>query len=195
MKSVSILTFSLFAFILLAFTPVNTTTWKADSGHAYLGFTVKYMGLIDFRGTFSSFDATITTSKEDFSDATVELTGDVKSIFTGNDGRDNHLRSADFFDAEKYPQFTFKSTSFKKTGENVYTVSGPMTFHGVTKDISLTAYNTGISKHPSDNTPITGFKITGTFKRLDFGISPDSPPAFLSDEVTLEADVIFAKAQ
>lgn len=195
MKSVSIFSLTFVAFVLLAFTPVTSTTWKADSGHSYLGFTVKHMGLIDFRGTFSSFDATITTSKPDFSDAVVELTGDVKSIYTGSEGRDNHLRSADFFDAEKYPQFTFKSTGFRKTGENEYLVTGPMTFHGVTKDISLKAIHTGTGNHPMDNTPLSGWKVKGTFKRLDFGIAADTPTAFLGDEVTLEADIIFASAQ
>ena len=192
MKSVSLFSVSFFAFILLAFTPAATTTWKADSGHSHLGFVVRHMGLIDFHGSFRSFDATITHTKPDFSDATVELSGEVSSINTGNEGRDKHLASADFFDAEKFPQFTFRSTSFKKTGENEFSVTGPMSFHGITKDITLKVINTGNAENPYDKKQLTGFKITGTFNRLDFNISKDTPNLVLGEEISLVADIIFA---
>jgi polyisoprenoid-binding protein YceI len=193
MKHLSLLATAVLAFVLTSFTILTSNNWSADSGHSHLGFTLKHLNIADFHGSFNTWEGTITSSKPDLSDAVVDFSGDINSIYTGNSARDNHLTSADFFDAEKYPKFTFKSTSFKKSGKNEYTVTGNLSFHGVTKEITLKAVNTGNAENPQDKTPLTGFKVSGTFNRLDYGISPDTPEMFLGTEVTLVADIEFAQ--
>lgn len=193
MKHLTLFTTAALAFVLTSFTVLTSNNWSADAGHSHLGFTLKHLNISDFHGSFSSWEGKITSSKPDFSDAVVDFSGDINSIYTGNEGRDNHLKAPDFFDAEKYPKFTFKSTSFKKSGKNEYTVVGNLSFHGVTKEVTLTATNTGNAENPQSKTPLTGFKVTGKFNRLDFGISPDTPDMFLGNEVTLVADIEFAQ--
>jgi polyisoprenoid-binding protein YceI len=193
MKHLTHFAIAALALILSSFTVITSNNWLADAGHSHLGFTLKHLNIADFHGSFSSWEGKITSSKPDLSDAVVDFSGDISSIYTGNSGRDNHLTSADFFDAATYPKFTFQSTSFLKSGENEYTVKGNLSFHGVTKEITLKAVNTGKAENPQDKTPLTGFKVSGTFNRLDFGISPDTPDIFLGNQVTIVADIEFAQ--
>ena len=168
-------------------------TWTLDKTHAKLGFSITHLMISDVEGSFKKFEAKITSSKEDFSDATVELTADVNSIDTDNEQRDEHVKSPDYFDAAKYPSLTFKSKTFKKTGDKKYVVTGDLTLRGVTKTVSLEATG-GISiAHPYTKKTVTGFKVTGKFKRSDFGIAPTVGAAMLSDEVILNANVEFEK--
>jgi polyisoprenoid-binding protein YceI len=168
-------------------------TWTVDKAHSRLGFNVTHLSIAELGGTFNSIDAKITSAKPDFSDAVVELTADINSINTDNEQRDGHLKSADFFDAEKFPTLTFKSTSFKKVSDKKYKVSGNLTLHGVTKPVVLDAVLNGTSTNPMSKKTIAGFKITGTIKRSDFGIATTTPTAMLSDEVALQASTEFAK--
>src|ERR1051325_2394149 len=177
---------------LLSFTTLEPASWSLDKAHARLGFTVTHLAISEVEGAFKNFDATITALKEDFSDAIVTLTADVNSISTDNEQRDTHLKSPDFFDAAKYPTLIFKSTSFTKAGDKKYKVTGNLTMHGITKTIELdAAYNTGI--HPVTKKTITGFKVTGTIKRSDFGIGTSFLAAMISDEVTITANAEFIK--
>jgi polyisoprenoid-binding protein YceI len=182
----------LFALLLLA-TGVfaQATVYKVDKSHSKLGFAISHMMISEVEGQFNSFDATITSSKEDFSDAVVELTADVNTINTNSEGRDKHLKSPDFFDAATYPAITFKSTSFTKTGDKTYKVKGDLTMHGVTKPVELDATLTGTAAG-RDGKKIVAFKTTGTFNRIDWSIGKSGPGA--GDEVTLNAKAEF-KAQ
>src|SRR5882672_3298678 len=108
------------AFITLFATAGFSQTWNWDKPHSQLNFGITHLSISEIDGTFSSVTAKITASKDDFSDAVVELSADVSSISTGNEQRNNHLKSPDFFDAAKYPTLTFKSNSFKKTGAKTY---------------------------------------------------------------------------
>jgi polyisoprenoid-binding protein YceI len=144
-------------------------------------------------GNFKSFDAKITSSKADFSDAVIELTADVASIDTDSEKRDEHLKSADYFDVAKFPTLAFKSTSFKKVSEKKYKLVGNLTLHGVTKSVELDATLNGTAVHPYTKKTIAGFKVTGVIKRSDFGISPGTPTSALSDEVELNANAEFEK--
>ena len=168
-------------------------TWTLDKTHAKLGFSITHLMISDVEGSFKKFEAKITSSKEDFSDATVELTADVNSIDTDNEQRDEHVKSTDYFDAAKYPTLTFKSKTFKKTGDKKYVVTGDLTLRGVTKTVSLDATGGINAVHPYTKKTITGFKVTGKFKRSDFGIAPSVTTAMLSDEVILNANVEFEK--
>src|SRR5688572_32881145 len=131
-----------FAFIVAAFITLTAfttavSTWHNDDPHSQLGFTVKHLGIADVSGTFNDFDVKVTSSKPDFSDAVFELSAKVASLDTRVDARDNHLKSADFFDAQKFPSMDFKSTSIKKIGKNKYKLTGNLSLHGINKKVSL----------------------------------------------------------
>jgi polyisoprenoid-binding protein YceI len=181
------------AVALLAFKPIADGTWTVDSAHSKLGFSITHMMVSDVDGTFKNFTATITSSKDDFSDAVVELSADVNSVSTDNEARDKHIKNPDFFDVAKYPKMTFKSTSFKKTGDKTYKVTGDLTLKGVTKSVVLDATFRGVYTSQQTKKPVAGFKVSGTIKRKDFGIGANFPTAALSDEVVLTANTEFAK--
>ena len=165
------------------------TIWVEDPMHSKLGFTVTHLGIADVPGYFDEYDVTITSSKEDFSDAVVELTAQTKSINTQVVPRDNHLRSVDFFDVEKYPTMTFRSTSIKKLSQGNYELTGNLTIHGVTKQIKVNMLYRGTTANPNaKGAPVAGIQITGTIKRSDFGVGPSFPPPMISDEVRIKAD-------
>jgi len=177
---------------LLAFKPI-ANIWAVDNAHSKLGFEITHLMLTDIDGSFKNVESKITASKADFSDAVVELKADVNSVNTDNEKRDAHLKAADFFDAAKYPDLTFKSTSFKKVGNNKYKVAGNLNFHGVTKPVTLDAVLKGINVNESTKKETAGFKVTGTIKRSDFNFGSKYPTAMLSDEVNLNANVQFVK--
>ncbi|TSJ42032.1 YceI family protein [Fluviicola chungangensis] len=182
-----------FAGLALSFTVATSSIWSLDGVHSRLGFTVKHMGISDFNGSFSNYEVKITATKEDFSDAKVELTGEINSINTANEMRDNHLKGADFFDAEKYPTFTFVSKSFTKVpkSKNEYKVVGDLTLHGVTKEVTMTAVHNGTMTHPMNKKEVSGFKMTGTINRLDFKVGGENPG--LSNDVNVTADLELVK--
>ena len=190
MKKISLFFTAIIA--LLAFKPSDQATWTVDKAHSRLNFTISHFSLSDVDGTFKIFDATITTNKEDFTDAIVEMTADVSSVDTENEKRDEHIKGPDYFDVAKFPTLTFKSTSFKKVKENTYKVTGNLTMHGVTKTVSLDAIGK-IGMNPMSKKTSGGFKVTGTFKRTDFGIATTTPDAILGDEISLTANLSFDK--
>ena len=167
-------------------------TWNLDKSHAKLGFTITHLMISDVEGTFKTFDVTLTASKEDFSDAAISLTADVNSINTDNEKRDAHLKSADFFDAAKYPSLSFKSKSFTQVSGKNYKLTGDLTMHGVTKTVTLDVVYNGTITHPMNKKLVAGFKISGTIKRSDFGVG-GAMTGVLSDEVTLIANAEFVK--
>ncbi|MDB5119371.1 MAG: polyisoprenoid-binding protein [Sphingobacteriales bacterium] len=166
--------------------------WSVDKSHAKVGFTVTHLMLSEVDGNFKSFDASITSSKQDFSDAVFELTINAASVDTDNDKRDEHLKSADFFDIAKYPQITFKSTSVKQVEGKKYKVNGNLTMHGVTKPVTLDLILNGIGKNMKTQKPIAGFKVNGTINRTDFGVGK-APAAIVSEEVEIKANGEFGQ--
>src|SRR5690606_38705442 len=151
--------------------------------HSQLVFTVGHIGLSDISGTFNDFDVTVTSSKDDFSDAAFELTANVASIDTRVTARDNHLKSADFVDAEKYPTINYKSTNIQKNGKDKYKITGDLTLHGVTKSVTMQLNYNGTNVDTEKNSKTAGFQLTGTIKRSDFGVGPGFQPPMISDEV------------
>lgn len=183
--------FIITAFIALtAFTTINNT-WTNDDPHSQLGFTVTHMGIADVSGTFNDFDVMVKSSRPDFSDASFELTAKTASIDTRVEARNNHLKSADFFDVEKYPELNFKSTSIKKAGKNKYKLTGDLTLHGVTKPVTMDLLYRGTTENPMSKKQTAGFQITGTIKRSDFNVGPGFPAPMISDEVKIKADGVF----
>jgi len=169
------------------------TTWTLDKSHAKLGFSVTHMLISEVEGSFRDFDAKFTASKDDLTDAKIELTAQVASVNTDNADRDKHLQAPDYFDAAKYPTITFKGKAFKKVGEKDYKLSGDLTMHGVTKAIELDVVFFGTAVHPYTKKTVGGFKVTGTLNRKDFGVGADTPSAALSDEIQIRANVEFVK--
>jgi polyisoprenoid-binding protein YceI len=182
------------SFLLLSVASFAQNTWTADPYHSKLGFTVTHLGIADVPGHFDKYDVNVISSKADFSDAVVELTAQVNSINTRIEPRDNHLKSADFFNAEKYSTMTFKSTSIKKTGKDKYTLSGNLTLLGVTKPVTVSMLYRGTTANPNaKGAPVAGIQITGTIKRSDFGLGAGFPAPMISDEVLIKADGEFGK--
>ena len=185
-------------FVLLAFFAVSglfaQNVWKQDPNHSKLGFTVTHFSITDITGYFTKFDVSITSSQADFSDAVIELTADINSINTGIEARDNHLKTADFFDAATYPNMTFKSTSIEKTGDKQYKLKGNLTMHGITKEITVDMNYRGTVQNPmANNADVAGIQIIGSLKRSDFNIGPNFPEFVISDEVRIKADGEFSK--
>lgn len=168
--------------------------WNLDKAHAKLGFTITHMMISDVDGGFKSFDIKLTSSKDDFTDAVIELTADVNSINTDNTDRDNHLKNPDFFDAAKYPTLSFKSKSLKLVSGKNYKLTGDLTMHGVTKPVELNVIFNGKMENPYNKKTVAGFKVTGVIKRSDFGLGSKFPAAMLGDEVSIVANAEFVKA-
>lgn len=185
----------LFAIAFLAVTTAFTavTAWKNDKAHSQLQFTVTHLGISEVSGTFNDFDVTVQSEKADFSDAVFELNAKVASIDTRVEQRNNHLKSPDFFDAEQYPEITFKSTSIRKEGKNKYKLSGDLTLHGVTRPVTLDLAYKGTTVNPMSKAETAGFQLTGTIKRSDFGVGGNFPAAVVSDLVQIKADGEFSK--
>lgn len=181
------------AVLLLALT-AYAQTWTVDKAHSKVGFTVTHLLLSEVDGNFKTFDAKITATKPDLSDAVFDLTADVKSIDTDNDRRDGDLKSEKWFDAAKYPTLTFKSSSFKKVEGKKYQAIGDLTMHGVTKPVTLDVTMNGpvTNESPRGKQEKVGFKVSGTLKRSDFGVG-SAPVAVVSDEVEIRANGEFAK--
>jgi len=150
---------------------VAQTIWKADKAHSKIDFSVTHMVIAEVDGRFTDFDATLTGSKDDFSDAKITATIKTASITTDNDFRDKHLRSDDFFNADKYPEIKFKSASIEKTGENTYKITGDLTIRDTTKTVVLdTKYNGQIVGMGATK---RAFKATTTINRFDYGVHWD----------------------
>lgn len=145
------------------------TVWAVDKAHSKVGFSVTHLLITEVEGYFKDFVLVVKAPKDDFSDAQIDFKARTASIFTDNDKRDEHLRSDDFFNSEKYPEMTFKSKSFKKVSNNKYKLTGDLTIRDVTKEITLDVEYNGSVKDPWGNTK-AGFNVTGTLNRFDYGL-------------------------
>ena len=149
-----------------------TTKWSIDPTHSEVGFKVKHMMFTNVSGKFKTYDAEITTEDDDFTKSEILFSADINSIDTNNTDRDNHLKSADFFDAENHPKLTFKSSSLTKSGDE-YQLTGELTLHGITKTVKLDAEVSGLLKDPWGNTKVA-MNISGKINRKDWGLNWNS---------------------
>jgi polyisoprenoid-binding protein YceI len=146
------------------------TKWSIDPMHSEVQFKVKHLVISTVSGFFKSFEGSVETEGDNFEHAKVDFSLDINSIDTNQTQRDEHLKSADFFDAAQYPQIKFKSTSFKKTGDDEYELKGDLTIKGITKSITLNAEFGGSADDFYGNTK-AGFEITGKINRKEFGLT------------------------
>jgi polyisoprenoid-binding protein YceI len=171
-------------------TPIPAGTWAIDTAHSTIGFTVRHMMVSKVRGTFKDFTADLVTGENPL-DSTVSATVQMASIDTGDDGRDEHLRTNDFFDAENHPTMTFRSTRLEGTGSE-YQLHGDLTIRGVTRPVAFDLELGGVAKDPWGNTR-TGFTATGSINRKDFGVNFNAPletgGVIVGDKVTIELDI------
>lgn len=158
---------SLFALVLLSGAAFAQTTWTIDKNHSKVGFSVAHMGVSEVEGKFNEFDGTIVSKSDDFNGAQVQFTSKTTSIDTDNERRDNHLRSPDFFDAEKFPETKFTGTLVKEGGK--YKLKGDFTLHGVTKQVEFDVTYGGTVDHGKGVK--AGFKLTGKINRQDYGLT------------------------
>jgi len=167
-------------------------TWKIDTAHSEIGFKVKHLVISTVSGKFQEFDGQVESSKDDFSDAVISFTANVNSITTGNEQRDGHLKSADFFDAASHPELSFKSTSVTKKSDTDYEITGDLTIRGITKPITLKAEFGGTQTDFSGNT-VAGFEISGKINRQDYGLKwsavTEAGGVVVSDDVKLAVNV------
>lgn len=184
----------LLAAVVLISTATFAQTWKVNKAHSHFTFTITHLAVSDVDGVFKDFDATITSSKPDFSDAKFEFTAQTASVNTGVDQRDNHLKSPDFFDVAKNPTVTFVSTSIKPASANHYKLDGNLTLNGVTKPITVDLWYRGTIANPMTKAPDAGFQVTGTINRSDFKFGSKFGSPMLSDEVNFKAAGEFDKA-
>jgi polyisoprenoid-binding protein YceI len=149
------------------FAQASPETWSVDKAHSTATFKVRHM-MANVVGQFRDFDGTINIDRANPAQSSVEFTIQSTSIDTGNGNRDEHLRSADFFDAAKFPTISFKSTAVAKKSETEYAVTGDLTMHGVTKRVTLPVSFLGFGKTARGEK--AGFEIETTVNRKDFGI-------------------------
>jgi len=187
-------TIILFAAALLSTTAFAQTTWKNDPMHSKLGFTITHLMVSDVDGIFKDFSCTIVASKPDFSDAKFQLTVNTTSINTDVDYRDKDLRSENYFDVAKFPTIAFTSTGISTVATNHYKLSGNLTLHGVTKPVTMDLWYRGTITNPMSKKDDAGFKLSGVVKRSDFNFASQAGTTMLSDEITINANGEFGKA-
>ncbi len=174
-----------------------TTNWVLEPSHSELQFKIKHLMISTVTGSFNKFSGSVTTEGDNLETANIKFSADVDSISTNNEQRDGHLKSSDFFDVAQYPAINFESTSLKKQSGDDYTVTGNLTMHGVTKEVSLNVEHGGVAKDPWGNVR-TGFTVSGKINRKDFGLNwnamTEAGGVLVSEDVKIEASVQFVQS-
>lgn len=172
------------------------TQWNLDKSHSSVKFTVQHLVISEVEGTFKMFNGNIISPATDFTGAKIDFTVDVTSINTDDEKRDGHLKSDDFFNAEKFPQMKFTSTSFKKIKGNMYALEGNLTIRDVTKKVTFAVVYGGTVKDPWGNTK-AGFKASGKINRKEFGLKwgamTEAGGAVVGDDVNMVINTEFAQ--
>ena len=179
----SLLAVALFTAAALA----QSSEWQIDPAHTTSGFTVRHMGISNVHGRFVKTTGSATIDDNDMTKSSVNATMDVNSIDTGNENRDNDLKSPNYFDAAQYPTITFKSKSVSKSGDNKLKVVGDLTIHGVTKEVTLDVDGPSA---PIERGPMKrrGLSATTTIDRKDFGVGAKAPAVMVGEEIKIDID-------
>ena len=169
-----------------------TGTWIIDPVHSEVSFVVRHMMVSKVRGRFDKFEGTITTAPDPLQ-STVTATVDLSSVNTGNETRDNHIRSEDFFHIEKHPTMTFRSTGLRPAGDD-YFLDGELTLRGVTRPVTFRVEQNGFGPDPYGGTR-TGFSATAEINRNEWNVSYNGPipgagtGMVLSDKITVNLEI------
>jgi polyisoprenoid-binding protein YceI len=186
--------FIMFVFAATAFG--QTTVWKLDKVHSNVMFTVRHLVVSEVTGSFGDFTVNFVNTKEDFSDAGIDAVIQTASINTQNERRDAHLKSDDFFNAEKFPEMKFKSTSLKKVADNKYELLGDLTIRDITKPVKFDVTHLGVVSAGQMGTR-SGWKATTTINRFDFNLKWDktieSGGLIVGQDVTIQLNLELVK--
>lgn len=190
---------SLFLFVAVAAVQAFAQdTWTLDKSHSSVKFAVKHLVVSETEGAFKLFNGTVKSKDDSFADAQIEFTVDVASINTEDEKRDGHLKSDDFFNAEKFPQMKFVGKSFKKAGKGKFKLTGDLTIRDVTKAVTFDVDFGGVVKDPWGNTK-AGFKATTTINRFDYNLKwntlLETGGAVVAKDVKIIANIELAKAK
>jgi len=174
-----------------------TTKWVIDPAHSTIGFKIKHLMITNVSGTFNKFNLEVETEGEDFTTARGVFTADTASVFTGNEERDRHLRSPDFFDDHQFPQIRFVPQQYEAVdNDGSYNVLGDLTIRDVTKPVQLFVEFGGVTNDPWGNTR-AGFTVNGTINRKDFGLHwsalTEAGGLVVADEVKLSCEIELVK--
>jgi polyisoprenoid-binding protein YceI len=174
----------------------EVSTWQLDGSHSSIGFSVKHLMIATVKGSFAKFDVSFTGQENDLSKATVTAKIDASSIDTGNGQRDGHLRSADFFDVEKFPQISFVGKKIVGNPFGEFKLVGDLTIRDVTKEVTLDATFEGRAKDPWGNSRL-GYAAKGKINRSDFGLTwnqaLEAGGVMVSEEVKIAIEASFVK--
>ncbi len=168
------LTYIFLAIIFSITSAASQTGWKIDPAHSNVEFTVTHLIISEVTGRFTEFEVMLTQTKDDFTGSSIDATINVKSVSTDNERRDKHLLTPDFFNSEKYPTITFKSTSFKSSGKDKFNIVGDLTINGITKPVTLESTFKGEVKDSYGNTRVA-FKATTSVNRFDYDVKWNAP--------------------
>ena len=176
---------------------MKTNTWAIDTSHSGVNFSIRHMVVSKVRGRFTKFSGAVQLDESDLARSTVEASIDAASIDTGTEQRDAHLRSADFFDVEKFPELKFKSTAIAKVDDTNYRVTGALTIRDVTREVSLDVEYGGRTKDPWGNERV-GFVAKTSLERKDFGLGwnqlLEAGGVVVGDRVDIELELEAVKA-
>jgi polyisoprenoid-binding protein YceI len=182
---------------LLTSTLASASTWNIDSAHAAANFSVRHLMVSNVKGTLGAVTGTITLDDTDVTKSKVDVKIDVKGINTKEQKRDDHLRSKEFFDVEKFPTITFVSTKIEKAGDKLK-VTGDLTIHGVTKPVTLDTTVTPEVKNPFTKAITRGMNGTTKINRKDFGlnwnVALEAGGVLVGDDVEISVEAEFIKA-
>jgi polyisoprenoid-binding protein YceI len=180
-------------------TQTAVSTWSIDAVHTSVLFAVEYMGLALFKGRFANVEGTITLNEADPTQSSVNATIDVKSLDIKNERFYGHVMGDQFFDAEKYPQITFKSTRIEKVSDTHWKISGDLSMHGVTKPVTLDTEYLGQAKHPFSGQLRAGFRATTTINRADWDLTwnavLDTGARYVGEKVEITLETMAGKQE
>lgn len=180
---------SLLMLIMLSVSVYAQKVLVSDPAHSRIQFSVIHLTISDITGNFETANVTINADEKNFLNSKVTFEVDVNSINTHIEARDNHLRSADFFDVANHPKMTFTSTSITKGKlKNYYNVNGNLTMHGITKPVSVVLVYRGSVVNQMNKKDTHGYQVMATINRSDFNVGPGFPEAVISDQVRIKGD-------
>ena len=166
----------------------QTSTWTIDPNHSSINFEVRHLGVSNVHGSLGSVKGTVAYDEKDISKSKIEATADTATVSTNVERRDQDLKSPKFFDVQKYPQLSFKSTSISNAGGKL-TMTGDLTLNGVTKSITLDVDGPAPAQTDKNGKTRSGFSATGKLKRSDYGFGSSTPNAVVGDDVKFSIDV------
>lgn len=171
----------------------QTSSWTIDPAHSGVEFQIRHLGVSNVHGSLTGLKGTVQLDEKDVTKSSVNATIETSTVSTSNDARDKHLKSPEFFDVGKFPQMTFKSTSFSNAGGKLR-MTGDLTLDGVTKPVTLDVDGPAPPQKGMGGKTVSGFSATGTLKRSDYNFGAKYGPPMIGDDVKFTIDIEIDKS-